>query len=52
MQSTETKGLEENLDDETSVSAEFSGVKKEWRLSLRDKFVLLDVQLLNFRVQR
>ena len=52
MQSTETKGLEENLDDETSVSAEFSGVKKEWPLSLRDKLVLLDVQLLNFRVQR
>ena len=52
MQSTETKGLEENLDDETSVSAEFSGVKKEWRLSLRDKLVLLDVQLPNFRVQR
>jgi hypothetical protein len=28
MQSTETKGLEEKLDDETSVSAGFSGIKK------------------------
>ena len=28
MQSTETKGLEEKLDDETSASAEFSGIKK------------------------
>jgi hypothetical protein len=52
MQSTETKGLEENLDDETSGSAEFWGVKSECRLPLRDKLVLLDVQLLNFRVQR
>ena len=52
MQSTETKGLEEKLDDETSVSAEFSGGKNEWRLPLRDKLVLLDVQLPNFRVQR
>ena len=30
MQSTETKGLEEKLDDETSGSAGFSGIKKEW----------------------
>ena len=52
MQSTETKGLEEKLDDETSASAGFSGVKKESRLLLRDKLVLLDVQLLNLRVQR
>jgi len=29
MQSTETKGLEEKLDDETSVRAGFSGIKKE-----------------------
>ena len=43
MQSTETKGLEEKLDDETSGSAEFPGVKNEWRLPLRDKLVLLDV---------
>ena len=43
MQCTETKDLEETLDDETSVSAEFSGVKKDWRLPLRDKLVLLDV---------
>src|SRR5712671_7125059 len=28
MQSTETKGLEEKLDDETSASAGFSGIKK------------------------
>ncbi len=52
MQTTEMKGVERKLDDEHSGSAEFSGVKKEWRLSLRDKLVLLDVQLLNFRVQR
>ena len=29
MQSTETKGVEEKLDDETSVSAGFSGIEKE-----------------------
>jgi len=29
MQNTETKGLEEKLDDETSGSAGFSGIKKE-----------------------
>jgi hypothetical protein len=28
MQSTETKDLEEKSDDETSVSAGFSGIKK------------------------
>jgi hypothetical protein len=28
MQSTETKGSEEKFDDETSVSAGFSGIKK------------------------
>jgi hypothetical protein len=28
MQGAETKGLEEKLDDETSVSAGFSGIKK------------------------
>ena len=28
MQGTETKGLEEKLDDETSASAGFSGIKK------------------------
>ena len=50
MQTTEIKGIERKLDDESSGSAEFSGVKKEW-LPLRDKLVLLDVQLLNFRVQ-
>jgi len=52
MQTTEMKGVEGKLGDENSGSAEFSGVKKEWRLPLRDKPVLLDVQLLNFRVQR
>jgi hypothetical protein len=52
MQTTEMKGVEGKLDDENSGSAEFPGVKKEWRLPLRDKLVLLDVQLLNFRVQR
>jgi hypothetical protein len=51
-QITEMKGVRGNWDDENSGSAEFSGVKKEWRLTLRYKLVLLDVQLLNFRVQR
>jgi hypothetical protein len=52
MQTTEMKGVEGKLDDENSGSAEFPGVKKESRLLLRDKLVFLDVQLLNFRVQR
>ncbi len=52
MQSTETKGLEEKLDDETSVSVGFSGIKKRDLLLLRDKPVFLDPQLLDFRVQR
>jgi hypothetical protein len=52
MQTTEMKGVEGKLDDENSGSAELAGVKKERRLPLRDKLVLLDVQLLNFRVQR
>jgi hypothetical protein len=50
MQSTEMKGVDWKLDGETSGSAEFSGVKKESRLLLRNKLVLLDVQLLDFRV--
>jgi hypothetical protein len=52
MQGAETKGLEGKFDDENSGSAEFWGDKKESRLLLRDKLVLLDVQLLDFRVQR
>ena len=52
MQTTEIKGVEGKLDDENSGSAEFWEVKKESRLLLRDKLVLLDVQLLDFRVQR
>jgi hypothetical protein len=52
MQGAETKGLEGKFDDENSGSAEFPGVKTESRLLLRDKLVLLDVQLLDFRVQR
>ena len=52
MQGAETKGLEGKLNDENSGSAEFSGAKKESRLLLRDKLMLLDVQLLDFRVQR
>jgi hypothetical protein len=47
-QTTEMKGVEGKLHDENSGSAEFPGVKREWRLPLRDKLVLLDVQLLNF----
>ena len=52
MQSTETKGVEEKLDDETSGSAGFSGIKKKDLLLLRDKPVFLDPQLLDFSVQR
>ena len=52
MQSTETKGLEEKLDDGIPASAGFSGIKKRDLLLLRDKPVFLDPQLLNFRVQR
>jgi hypothetical protein len=52
MQSTEKEGLEERLDDETSGSAEFPGIKKRDLLPLRDKPVFLDPQLLDFRVQR
>ena len=52
MQNIKTKGLEEKLDDETSVSAGFSGIKKRDLLLLRDKPVFLDPQLLDFRVQR
>ena len=52
MQSTETKGVEQKLDDETSGSAGFSGIKKKDLLLLRDKPVFLDPQLLDFPVQR
>jgi hypothetical protein len=52
MQSTETKGVEEKLDDETSGSTGFSGIKKKDLLLLRDKPVFLDPQLLDFPVQR
>jgi hypothetical protein len=52
MQTTEMKGVEGKLHDENSGSAEFPGVKREGGLALRDKLVLVDVQLLNFRVQR
>jgi hypothetical protein len=48
MQTTETKGLEGKLDDETSVSAGFSGIKKRDLLLLRDKPAFLDPQLLDF----
>jgi hypothetical protein len=48
MQGAETKGLEGKLDDENSGSAEFPGVKKESRLLLRDKLVLLMFSCLIF----
>lgn len=48
MQSTEPKGLEERLDDETSASAGLSGIRKRDLPLLRDKPVFLDPQLLNF----
>ena len=40
------------MDDETSGSAGFSGIKKKDLLLLRDKPVFLDPQLLDFPVQR
>jgi hypothetical protein len=52
MQTTEMKGVEGEWNDEKSGSAEFPGGKGDWRLPVGDKLVLLDVQLLNFRVQR
>ena len=51
MQCTETKGLDEKLDDKTSGNAGFLGIKKR-DLLLRDKPVFLDPQLLDFPVQR
>jgi hypothetical protein len=48
LQGTELKGLEVDLDDENSGSAEFSGGVKESRLLLRNKLVFLDLQLFDF----
>jgi hypothetical protein len=52
MQGTETKGLEEKLDDGIPASAGFPGIERRDLLLLRDKPVFLDPQVLNFRVQR
>jgi hypothetical protein len=52
MQSTETKDLEEKLDDGIPASAGFPGIEGSDLLLLRDKPVFLDPQMLNFRVQR
>jgi hypothetical protein len=49
MQRTETKGLDEKLDDKTSGNAGFLGIKKR-DLLLREKPVFLDPQLLDFPV--
>ena len=51
MQYTETKGLDEKLNDKTSGNAGFLGIKKK-DLLLRPKPVFLDPQLLDFPVQR
>jgi len=48
LQGTELKGLEMDLDDGNSGSAEFSGVVKESQLLLHDKLVFLDLQLFDF----
>jgi len=48
IQSTETKGLEEKLDDENFGKCRISGIKKRDLLLLRDKPVFLDPQLLDF----
>ena len=52
MQGAETKGLEEELDDGIPASAGFPGIKRRDLLLLRHEPMLLDPQLLNFRVQR
>ena len=52
MQGTEMKGLEEKLDDGNRTSVGFPGIETRDLLLLRDKTVLLDPQLLNFRFQR
>jgi len=52
MQSTETKGLEEKLDGGNPTSVGFPAIERRDRLLRRDKPVLLDPQLLNFRFQR
>src|SRR6202047_2027975 len=52
MQSTETEGLEEKLDDGTPASAGFPGIERRDLLLCRDKPLFVDPQLLNFRVQR
>ena len=50
MENTESKGLEWNMGDETSGSAEFSGVGKADLLALRHEFGFPDLQLLDFRI--
>jgi hypothetical protein len=52
MQGTETKGLEEKLDGGNPTSVGFPAIERRDRLLRRDKPVLLDPQLLNFRFQR
>jgi hypothetical protein len=52
MQTTETKGLEEKLDDGIPASAGFPGTERRDLLLLGDKPMFLDPQVLNFRVQR
>ena len=52
MQNTETKGLEEKLDDGNPTSVGFPAIETRALLLLRDELVFLDPQLLNFRVQR
>jgi hypothetical protein len=45
----ENKRLERKVGDESSGSAEFSGVREKGKLlRLGNKFVLLDFQLLDF----
>ena len=48
MQGTETKGLEEKVDDGIPASVGLSGINKRDLLLLRDKPVFLDPQLLDF----
>jgi hypothetical protein len=52
MQNTETKGLEEKLDDGNPTSVGFPAIETRALLLLRDELVFLDPQLLNFRFQR
>jgi hypothetical protein len=51
MQQTDNRRFRRKAGDETSGSAEFSGIETEDLLLLRHKLVFFDIKLLNFGVQ-